>query len=135
MQYSDEPRVLSEKFNFAMCKQSAEESFEEYVAVLRVLAAKCDFSGNVDAYIRDQFVFYCFSKKIQEWLLACRNPKLAETIDISKSIERFTVSSKVLSNHGSHLAVSCVSEERAICAISDKSQKKKLKIRGKAHQF
>ncbi|KAJ1116762.1 hypothetical protein NDU88_004968, partial [Pleurodeles waltl] len=65
-QYSDDSNVLLERFNFAMCKQSAHESADEYLANLCVRTSKCDFGNIVDMYIRDRFVFHCYSKKVQE---------------------------------------------------------------------
>ncbi|KAJ1193962.1 hypothetical protein NDU88_003257 [Pleurodeles waltl] len=49
-----------------------------------------------DTYIRDQVVFYCYSKKVQERLLACRNPSLKEVMAIAKAVERSMMSSKEL---------------------------------------
>ncbi|KAJ1136883.1 hypothetical protein NDU88_003297 [Pleurodeles waltl] len=49
-----------------------------------------------DTYIRDQVVFYCHSKKVQERLLSCRNPSLKEVMAIAKAVERSMVSSKEL---------------------------------------
>ncbi|KAJ1181958.1 hypothetical protein NDU88_007157 [Pleurodeles waltl] len=51
-----------------------------------------------DTYIRDQVVFYCHSKKVQERLLSCRNPSLKEVMAIAKAVERSMVSSKELAS-------------------------------------
>ncbi|KAJ1141485.1 hypothetical protein NDU88_007815 [Pleurodeles waltl] len=51
-----------------------------------------------DTYIRDQVVFYCYSKKVQERLLACRNPSLKEVMAIAKAVERSMMSSKELAS-------------------------------------
>ena len=95
-QFDEEPNVMIERHKFYKRKQFTDENIEEYVAALRVLAANCDFGENIDVYIRDQFVFNCESKKIQERILACRNPKLAEVLELAKSIERSTISTKVI---------------------------------------
>lgn len=87
---------------FCMRKQQENETNEEYITSLTVLATKCEFNDMVDIFIRDQFVFYCFSKKIQERLLACRNPTLQEVIDIAKRVEHSLESSKVLSTENEH---------------------------------
>lgn len=99
-QFGEEPNIMIGRHRFAMRKQQEGESIEDYIACLRVLASKCDYNEMVDVYIRDQFVFHCFEKKVQERLLSCKNPTLEECIDIAKGIERSIESSREIAATG-----------------------------------
>ncbi|KAJ1095138.1 hypothetical protein NDU88_000308 [Pleurodeles waltl] len=98
LQYAEECNIMVGRHKFALQKQEEGETIEEYIACLRVLAQDCEFSATTDTYIRDQVVFYCHSKKVQERLLSCRNPSLKDVIAIAKAVERSMVSSKELAN-------------------------------------
>ncbi|KAJ1192271.1 hypothetical protein NDU88_001583 [Pleurodeles waltl] len=84
LQYAEECNIMVGRHKFALRKQEEGETIEEYIACLRVLAQDCEFAEMTDTYIRDQVVFYCYSKKVQERLLACRNPSLKEVMAIAK---------------------------------------------------
>ncbi|KAJ1160524.1 hypothetical protein NDU88_001026 [Pleurodeles waltl] len=96
LQYAEECNIMVGRHKFALRKQEEGETIEEYIACLRVLAQDCEFAEMTDTYIRDQVVFYCYSKKVQERLLACRNPSLKEVMAIAKAVERSMMSSKEL---------------------------------------
>ncbi|KAJ1191088.1 hypothetical protein NDU88_000404 [Pleurodeles waltl] len=98
LQYAEECNIMVGRHKFALRKQEEGETIEEYIACLRVLAQDCEFAAMTDTYIRDQVVFYCHSKKVQERLLSCRNPSLKDVIAIAKAVERSMVSSKELAN-------------------------------------
>ncbi|KAJ1153240.1 hypothetical protein NDU88_006001 [Pleurodeles waltl] len=98
LQYAEECNIMVGRHKFALRKQEEGETIEEYIACLRVLAQDCEFAVMTDTYIRDQVVFYCHSKKVQERLLSCRNPSLKDVIAIAKAVERSMVSSKELAN-------------------------------------
>ncbi|KAJ1106322.1 hypothetical protein NDU88_003723 [Pleurodeles waltl] len=98
LQYAEECNIMVGRHKFALRKQEEGETIEEYIACLRVLAQDCEFAEMTDTYIRDQVVFYCHSKKVQELLLSCRNPSLKEVIAIAKAVERSMVSSKELAS-------------------------------------
>ncbi|KAJ1193371.1 hypothetical protein NDU88_002669 [Pleurodeles waltl] len=98
LQYAEECNIMVGRHKFALRKQEEGETIEEYIACLRVLAQDCEFAEMTDTYIRDQVVFYCHSKKVQERLLACRNPSLKEVMAIAKAVERSMVSSKELAS-------------------------------------
>ncbi|KAJ1153024.1 hypothetical protein NDU88_005791 [Pleurodeles waltl] len=98
LQYAEECNIMVGRHKFALRKQEEGETIEEYIACLRVLAQDCEFAEMTDTYIRDQVVFYCHSKKVQEWLLSCRNPSLKEVVAIAKAVERSMVSSKELAS-------------------------------------
>ncbi|KAJ1143322.1 hypothetical protein NDU88_009632 [Pleurodeles waltl] len=98
LQYAEECNIMVGRHKFALRKQEEGETIEEYIACLRVLAQDCEFAAITDTYIRDQVVFYCHSKKVQERLLSCRNPSLKVVIAIAKAVERSMVSSKELAN-------------------------------------
>lgn len=96
--FSEQPNILLERFNFNKRNQLTYESVEEYISALRILATKCNFGPSIDISIRDQFVFGCNAKKIQERLLSYRDPTLSEVIDMAKAIERSILSSKCISS-------------------------------------
>ncbi|KAJ1109363.1 hypothetical protein NDU88_006725 [Pleurodeles waltl] len=98
LQYAEECNIMVGRHKFALRKQEEGETIEEYIACLRVLAQDCEFAEMTDTYIRDQVVFYCHSKKVQERLLSCRNPSLKEVMAIAKAVERSMVSSKELAS-------------------------------------
>ncbi|KAJ1165361.1 hypothetical protein NDU88_005789 [Pleurodeles waltl] len=98
LQYAEECNIMVGRHKFALRKQEEGETIEEYIACLRVLAQDCEFAEMIDTYIRDQVVFYCHSKKVQERLLSCRNPSLKEVTAIAKAVERSMVSSKELAS-------------------------------------
>ncbi|KAJ1160682.1 hypothetical protein NDU88_001176 [Pleurodeles waltl] len=98
LQYAEECNIMVGRHKFALRKQEEGETIEEYIACLRVLAQDCEFAVMTDTYIRDQVVFYCHSKKVQERLLSCRNPSLKDVIAIAKAVERSMISSKELAN-------------------------------------
>ncbi|KAJ1118046.1 hypothetical protein NDU88_006241 [Pleurodeles waltl] len=98
LQYAEECNIMVGRHKFALRKQEEGETIEEYIACLRVLAQDCEFAEMTDTYIRDQVVFYCYSKKVQEQLLACRNPSLKEVMAIAKAVERSMMSSKELAS-------------------------------------
>ncbi|KAJ1139149.1 hypothetical protein NDU88_005526 [Pleurodeles waltl] len=98
LQYAEECNIMVGRHKFALRKQEEGETIEEYIACLRVLAQDCEFAEMTDTYIRDQVVFYCYSKKVQERLLACRNPSLKEVMAIAKAVERSMMSSKELAS-------------------------------------
>ncbi|KAJ1190572.1 hypothetical protein NDU88_007310 [Pleurodeles waltl] len=98
LQYAEECNIMVGRHKFALRKQEEGETIEEYIACLRVLAQDCEFAEMTDTYIRDQVVFYCHSKKVQERLLSCRNPALKEVVAIAKAVERSMVSSKELAS-------------------------------------
>ncbi|KAJ1085431.1 hypothetical protein NDU88_005563 [Pleurodeles waltl] len=98
LQYAEECNIMVGRHKFALRKQEEGETIEEYIACLHVLAQDCEFAVMTDTYIRDQVVFYCHSKKVQERLLSCRNPSLKDVITIAKAVERSMVSSKELAN-------------------------------------
>ncbi|KAJ1181331.1 hypothetical protein NDU88_006539 [Pleurodeles waltl] len=98
LQYAEECNIMVGRHKFALWKQEEGETIEEYIACLRVLAQDCEFAEMTDTYIRDQVVFYCHSKKVQERLLSCRNPSLKEVMAIAKAVERSMVSSKELAS-------------------------------------
>ncbi|KAJ1112152.1 hypothetical protein NDU88_000420 [Pleurodeles waltl] len=98
LQYAEECNIMVGRHKFALRKQEEGETIEEYIACLRVLAQDCEFAVMTDTYIRDQVVFYCHSKKVQERLLSRRNPSLKDVIAIAKAVERSMVSSKELAN-------------------------------------
>ncbi|KAJ1144670.1 hypothetical protein NDU88_010967 [Pleurodeles waltl] len=98
LQYAEECNIMVGRHKFALRKQEEGETIEEYIACLRVLAQDCEFAVMTDTYIRDQVVFYCHAKKVQERLLSCRNPSLKDVIAIAKAVERSMVSSKELAN-------------------------------------
>ncbi|KAJ1145955.1 hypothetical protein NDU88_012238 [Pleurodeles waltl] len=66
LQYAEECNIMVGRHKFALRKQEEGETIEEYIACLRVLAQDCEFAAMTDTYIRDQVVFYCHSKKVQE---------------------------------------------------------------------
>ncbi|KAJ1131682.1 hypothetical protein NDU88_010017 [Pleurodeles waltl] len=98
LQYAEECNIMVGRHKFALRKQEEGKTIEEYIACLRVLAQDCEFAAMTDTYIRDQVVFYCHSKKVQERLLSCRNPSLKDVIAIAKAVERSMISSKELAN-------------------------------------
>ncbi|KAJ1201353.1 hypothetical protein NDU88_005165 [Pleurodeles waltl] len=98
LQYAEECNIMVGRHKFTLRKQEEGETIEEYIACLRVLAQDCEFAEMTDTYIRDQVVFYCHSKQVQERLLSCRNPSLKEVMAIAKAVERFMVSSKELAS-------------------------------------
>ncbi|KAJ1082297.1 hypothetical protein NDU88_002465 [Pleurodeles waltl] len=98
LQCAEECNIMVGRHKFALRKQEEGETIEEYIACLRVLAQDCEFAEMTDTYIRDQVVFYCHSKKVQERLLSCRNPSLKEVMAIAKAVERSMVSSKELAS-------------------------------------
>ncbi|KAJ1178848.1 hypothetical protein NDU88_004090 [Pleurodeles waltl] len=98
LQYAEECNIMVGRHKFALRKQEEGETIEEYIACLRVLAQDSEFAEMTDTYIRDQVVFYCHSKKVQERLLSCRNPSLKEVVAIAKAVERSMVSSKELAS-------------------------------------
>ncbi|KAJ1134971.1 hypothetical protein NDU88_001417 [Pleurodeles waltl] len=98
LQYAEECNIMVGRHKFALRKQEEGETIEEYIACLRVLAQDCEFAELTDTYIRGQVVFYCHSKKVQERLLACRNPSLKEVMAIAKAVERSMMSSKELAS-------------------------------------
>ncbi|KAJ1218336.1 hypothetical protein NDU88_005917 [Pleurodeles waltl] len=98
LQYAEECNIMVGRHKFALRKQEEGETIEEYIACLRVLAQDCEFAEMTDTYIRDQVVFYCHSKKVQERLLSCRNPSLKQVVAIAKAVERSMVSSKELAS-------------------------------------
>ncbi|KAJ1211213.1 hypothetical protein NDU88_006574 [Pleurodeles waltl] len=98
LQYAEECNIMVGRHKFALRKQEEGETIEEYIACLRVLAQDCEFAEMTDTYIRDQVVFYCYSKKVQERLLSCRNPSLKEVMAIAKAVERSMMSSKELAS-------------------------------------
>ncbi|KAJ1089440.1 hypothetical protein NDU88_002591 [Pleurodeles waltl] len=99
LQYAEECNIMVGRHKFALRKQEEGETIEEYIACLRVLAQDCEFAEMTDTYIRDQVVFYCHSKKVQERLLSCRNPSLKEVMAIAKAVERSMMSSKELASN------------------------------------
>lgn len=109
-----EPNML-ERHNFFRRKQRADETIDEYISELRVLTSTCEFEANPDIYIHDQFVFSCFSRKIQERLLSCRKPTLLEIIDIAKSIERSSITTKALQSEQSVNLVKTSGNETGYC--------------------
>ncbi|KAJ1194973.1 hypothetical protein NDU88_004257 [Pleurodeles waltl] len=98
LQYAEECNIMVGRHKFALRKQEEGETIEEYIACLRLLAQDCEFAEMTDTYIRDQVVFYCHSKKVQERLLSCRNPSLKEVVAIAMAVERSMVSSKELAS-------------------------------------
>ncbi|KAJ1124606.1 hypothetical protein NDU88_003055 [Pleurodeles waltl] len=98
LQYAEECNIMVGRHKFALRKQEEGETIEEYIACLRVLAQDCEFAEMTDTYIREQVMFYCHSKKVQERLLSCRNPSLKEVMAIAKAVERSMVSSKELAS-------------------------------------
>ncbi|KAJ1096468.1 hypothetical protein NDU88_001608 [Pleurodeles waltl] len=98
LHYAEECNIMVGRHKFALRKQEEGETIEEYIACLRVLAQDCEFAEMIDTYIRDQVVFYCHTKKVQERLLSCRNPSLKEVTAIAKAVERSMVSSKELAS-------------------------------------
>ncbi|KAJ1196237.1 hypothetical protein NDU88_000108 [Pleurodeles waltl] len=112
LQYAEECNIMVGRHKFALRKQEEGETIEEYIACLRVLAQDCEFAVMTDTYIRDQVVFYCHSKKVQERLLSCRNPSLKDVIAIAKAVERSMVSSKELANTSQSSNVFYVQDSR-----------------------
>ncbi|KAJ1098927.1 hypothetical protein NDU88_004034 [Pleurodeles waltl] len=112
LQYAEECNIMVGRHKFALRKQEEGETIEEYIACLRVLAQDCEFAVMTDTYIRDQVVFYCHSKKVQERLLSCRNPSLKEVIAIAKAVERSMVSSKELASTSQASNVFYVQDKR-----------------------
>ena len=58
--------------------QKANETVSQFVVRLRKLAQHCEFGAVTDAFIRDQVVDKCISKKLRTQLLAERD--LAQTV-------------------------------------------------------
>ena len=62
--------VIVERFRFHNCKQAANESFSDFAATLKRLAATCEFGQYLPQAIRDRFVCGLRNAEIQKKLLA-----------------------------------------------------------------
>lgn len=93
---------------FTRCQQRPGQSVTQYVAALREMAAKCDFSATqLDERVRDQFVAWCVNDRIRERLLQEPATKsLDELLDIAVTVERALVEAPALSAQPSSIDLS-----------------------------
>ena len=65
--------------------QKADETVLQFVVRLRKLAQHCEFGAVTDAFIRDQVVDKCISKKLRTQLLAERDLILDHLLTLSQA--------------------------------------------------
>ena len=84
---------------FTRCQQRPGQSVTQYVAALREMAAKCDFSAaQLDERVRDQFVAWCMNDRIRERLLQEPATKsLDELLELAVTVERAMAEAPALS--------------------------------------
>ena len=54
--YMPKKNVLAERFTFRSHRQQTGETFADYIASLKGLAATCDFGGSLEEQLPDQFM-------------------------------------------------------------------------------
>ena len=77
------------------CVDKRQESFEQYITVLRQLAQRCAF-GTItdDEILRDRILFSIENQQVRERLLREANLTLARTIDICRAAESTAAQTK-----------------------------------------
>uniref|UniRef100_A0A3B3QSK6 Retrotransposon gag domain-containing protein n=1 Tax=Paramormyrops kingsleyae TaxID=1676925 RepID=A0A3B3QSK6_9TELE len=88
--YTQKKNVLAERFAFRSRQQQPGETFADYIASLKGLAATCDFVANLEDQLRDQFVCGTSSRELRWKLLgAAGGEGLAwqKMVEITNSFE------------------------------------------------
>ena len=76
------------RYKFNLKVQSDQESIDQFVTDLRLLAKHCSYGANADEMVRDRIVFGCRSKKVRESLIKEGSELTLETaIDIARTQE------------------------------------------------
>lgn len=76
--------VLAERFAFRSHRQQTGETFADYIASPKGLAATCDFGGSLEEQLGDQFVCGTSSKDLRQKLL---NAAIGEGLMWKKMVE------------------------------------------------
>ncbi|KAJ1106358.1 hypothetical protein NDU88_003759 [Pleurodeles waltl] len=82
------PSIALNRFKFYTRTQQYEETFDEFLTVLRGLYMHCNFGDMTDEMIRDQIIVHVKSRKIQEQLWVMGDPKLHDVITTAKVLEQ-----------------------------------------------
>ncbi|KAF5282886.1 hypothetical protein FQR65_LT14189 [Abscondita terminalis] len=82
--------VSFERYNFFKVVQKENESFDEFLTVIRNLAKTCEFEKLHDELIKDKIIFGIRSEQVREKLLTENNLDLDKAITICKSSEQAT---------------------------------------------
>ncbi|XP_049887357.1 uncharacterized protein LOC126381865 [Pectinophora gossypiella] len=81
------PLEIAEYFAFHHRHQQEGETVKEYMAVLRRMAAGCNFGSFLETALRNQLVCGLSSQKIKDRLLETRDLKLQTAFDIAVGME------------------------------------------------
>jgi hypothetical protein len=93
--------ITFERHKFNIRNQEEDESIDQYVTVLRTLAATCEFEGLHDGLIRDRIVCGIPNQSIKEHLLRESELTLQKTVDICRASEVSCEQVKSLSDQSS----------------------------------
>ncbi|CAB4024811.1 retrotransposon-like family member retr-1, partial [Paramuricea clavata] len=93
--------ITFERHKFNIRNQEENESIDQYVTVLRTLAAPCEFETLHDGLIRDRIVCGIRNQSIKERLLRESELTLQKTLDICRASEVSRKQVKLLSDQSS----------------------------------
>ncbi len=79
--------VITERFHFHKRNQSGGENIAEFDAALRKLAIHCDFKGNLEEALRDQFLCGIHHDAVQQRLLSESKLTYVKAPEIAKGME------------------------------------------------
>ena len=93
--------VIYERYKFNNRKQESNESIEVYAAVLRALAATCEFGELKDEMIRDHLVCGIADNSVRRKLLQDPKLSLEKCLDICRSADATSAHLKAISGQSS----------------------------------
>ena len=85
--FNPKKNITYERFIFKSASQEVGESCSSYITRLKTLAETCDFEGQVNIEIRDQFIFTCRSTTLKKKLLQQENLTLEKLLEIGRNKE------------------------------------------------
>ncbi len=85
--FDTEPVVIAERFQFYQRTQSSSESVSEFLASVRMLAARCKFGTFLSEALHDRLVCGLTSESIQKTLLAKKNLTLKAALETALGME------------------------------------------------
>ena len=85
--FEPKKNLIYERYLFKSCKQSMNESTDQYATRLRKLSETCDFKTLVEEEVRDQIVTFCFNSSMRRRFLREVNLTLENLLSIARNIE------------------------------------------------
>lgn len=99
------PSVIAERYKFKKCVQEENENINQFCAKLKAAARYCEFAGELNDHLRNQFVWGVANETIKKKLLSEKQLTYEKAVQIADATEIVIKDAAGMSSRGSSINV------------------------------